>query len=145
VKATIGGKTFWQLREISGGSGHGCQNDLRASFGLGDATNVDLVRIEWPSGIVQTMTNVRAKQFLMVEEHQGPSSPPQFADLSWSPKTGSDLTVSGTIGFRYLFEASTNLVDWVWLGVRTNLSGTVQFTDRHATNAPVQFYRVAAP
>jgi hypothetical protein len=145
VKATIGGKTFWQLREISGGSGHGCQNDLRASFGLGDATNVDLVRIEWPSGIVQTMTNVPAKQFLTIEEHQRPAEPPRFTNLSWSLGTGSDLRVSGAIGFRYLFEASTNLVDWAWLGVRTNLSGTVQFTDRHATNAPVQFYRVAAP
>src|SRR5204863_6109196 len=68
VKATIGGKTFWQMREISGGSNYGSQNDMRASFGLGDATKVDLVQIEWPSGIVQTMTNVSAKQLLTITE-----------------------------------------------------------------------------
>src|SRR5205807_8524022 len=48
VKATIGGKAVWQLREISGGGGLGSQNDLRAAFGLGDATNADIVRVEWP-------------------------------------------------------------------------------------------------
>src|SRR4051794_16931699 len=33
VKASIGGQTVWQLREISGGGGLGSQNDLRAAFG----------------------------------------------------------------------------------------------------------------
>jgi hypothetical protein len=46
IKAIIGGKTMWQLREISGGGGLASQNDLRALFGLGDATNVDVVRVE---------------------------------------------------------------------------------------------------
>ena len=145
VKATIGGKTFWQMREISGGSGHGCQNDLRVNFGLGDATNVDLVRIEWPSGIVQTMTNVPAKQFLKVEEHQSPSLPPRFTNFSWSPNTGSDLMADGDVGFRFLLESSATLVNWTWVAVKTNFTGTVQFADRHATNIPIRFYRVSAP
>ena len=63
IKATIGGKTMWQLREISGGGGLACQNDLRAHFGLGDATNVDVVIIEWPSGTVQQLTNVATNSF----------------------------------------------------------------------------------
>ncbi len=68
VKATIGGKSFWQLREISGGDGLGSQNDLRASFGLGDATNVEIARVEWPSGFVQELHNISAKQFLTFVE-----------------------------------------------------------------------------
>ena len=36
VKATIGGKNYWQLREISGTTGYACQNDIRANFGLGE-------------------------------------------------------------------------------------------------------------
>ena len=43
------------------------------------------------------------------------------------------------------FEASTNLVDWSWLGVRTNLTGTVRFTDTTGTNFPKRFYRVSVP
>jgi hypothetical protein len=68
VHATIKGKSVTQMREISGGDGLGTQNDLRAHFGLGDATVVDTLRIEWPSGTVQTMTNVPAKRFLTVTE-----------------------------------------------------------------------------
>ena len=31
---------------------------LIAHFGLGDATNVEVLRIEWPSGVVTELTNV---------------------------------------------------------------------------------------
>jgi len=75
VKATIGGKVMWQLREISGGGGLGSQNDLRAAFGLGDATSVDCVRIEWPSGMVQELFNLAPKQFLTVVEPSASISP----------------------------------------------------------------------
>jgi hypothetical protein len=68
VRATIGGKTFWQLQELSGGSGWEAQNDVRPNFGLGDAKIIDTVRIEWPSGIVQELHNVAPKQFLTVTE-----------------------------------------------------------------------------
>lgn len=68
VKARIAGKSVWQLREISGGGGLGSQNDLRAGFGLGSATNVELLRIEWPSGIVQEFHDVPSRQFLGVTE-----------------------------------------------------------------------------
>jgi hypothetical protein len=44
-----------------------------------------------------------------------------------------------------LFESSTNLVNWSWLGVRTNLTGTILFTDPRATNLTKRFYRVSAP
>jgi hypothetical protein len=66
VKATIGGKSVWQMREVSGGNF--CQNDLRPNFGLGDATNVDLVRIEWPSGNVQEFTDVAPNQIVNITE-----------------------------------------------------------------------------
>jgi enediyne biosynthesis protein E4 len=68
VKATIHDKVLWQRRDISGGGGLGSQNDLRAAFGLGDATKVEVVRVEWPSGMVQELANVAARQFLTVIE-----------------------------------------------------------------------------
>lgn len=68
IKATMGGRELWQLREISGGGSLGSQNDLRAAFGLGDATNAEIVRVEWPSGIVQQLTNIAARQFLTLAE-----------------------------------------------------------------------------
>jgi hypothetical protein len=95
VKATIGGKTVWQLREISGGGGLGSQNDLRASFGLRDATNVDLVRIEWPSRMVQQLTNVSVRQFLTLAEPSASVTPAILnaqmgADVTFTLETALD-------------------------------------------------------
>jgi hypothetical protein len=146
VKATIGGVSRWQLRQITGGSGWVGYNELRANFGLGDATNIDLVRIEWPSGVVQTITNLSTKQFLTVVEHQeGVAASLIFTSISRSTNGALDLLVAGDTGLRYLFEASTDLMNWTWLGVRTNLTGSVQFTDPTATNLSKRFYRVVAP
>ena len=58
----------WQMREISGNSSSSGWQGLVAHFGVGQATNIDTVRIEWPSGIVQEMTTVAPKQLLIVTE-----------------------------------------------------------------------------
>ncbi|PCJ94030.1 MAG: hypothetical protein COA50_12780 [Flavobacteriaceae bacterium] len=60
VKATIYGETVWQTHEISGqsGGGAGSQNSHKVIFGLGDATIVDELIIQWPSGFKKTYTNV---------------------------------------------------------------------------------------
>jgi hypothetical protein len=94
VKATIGGRMVWQLREISGGGGLGSQNDLRAGFGLGDATNVDLVRIEWPSGIVQEFHDAAPRQFLTVIEPDARITP---AALELQVGESATFTVSTTL------------------------------------------------
>ncbi len=59
VSAKIGGQTVRQVRQISAAGISSVAQGLLAHFGLGDAAKVDLLRIEWPSGIVQELTNVR--------------------------------------------------------------------------------------
>ncbi len=68
VRAFIDGGWRWQMREISSGQGRASQSALEANFGLGDATNIDALRIEWPSGIVQIFSNVAPRQFLTIQE-----------------------------------------------------------------------------
>jgi enediyne biosynthesis protein E4 len=109
LKATIGGKTFWQLREISGGGSLG-QNDLRANFGLGDATNAEVVRIEWPSGTVQELRNLAANQFLTVKE-----APVLTALGRLGSKSGFVMALKGGQGISYTVECSTNLIQWTHL------------------------------
>lgn len=94
VKAMIGGKTVWQLREISGGGGLGSQNDLRAAFGLGDATNADVARIEWPSGIVQEFHDIAPRQFLTVIEPEARITPSALEVQAGATAT---FTVSTTL------------------------------------------------
>jgi enediyne biosynthesis protein E4 len=43
-------------------------SDPRAHFGLGNAMSVKAIRIRWPSGITQTLQNVKADQFLTITE-----------------------------------------------------------------------------
>jgi len=54
------------------------------------------------------------------------------------------LTVSGQTNLRYVFEASTNLAQWTKIAVRTNLTGTVDFTPA-ASSVPAKFCRVLVP
>ncbi len=61
IRAEIGGQSYWQMREIS-------SSELTAHFGLGDAASIQVVRIEWPSGIVQELTDVETTKFLTVVE-----------------------------------------------------------------------------
>lgn len=143
VKAAIGGKTFWQMREISGGQLG--QDDPRPNFGLGDATIAELVRVEWPSGLVQEFQNVAADQILKITEHQSGPPPAPTLTASRSAEGAVQLKLTGDKNFLYVFEGSTDLVKWMKLGVRTNLTGTVEFTDTFAANYPHRFYRGVAP
>jgi enediyne biosynthesis protein E4 len=69
VKAVIGGEEVWQMRHVAaGGEAWRVQHDMRPNFGLGDASKAELVRIEWPSGAVQELTEVAVNQILTVTE-----------------------------------------------------------------------------
>ena len=57
-----------QIREVTAGASQMGQNMLDTHFGLGPADTVDSVTVRWPSGKVQTLTDVAANQRLMVVE-----------------------------------------------------------------------------
>jgi hypothetical protein len=57
-----------QVRDVQSGSSYLAQNDLRAHFGLGQATRAERLEIRWPSGIRQVLKDVAADQFLKVDE-----------------------------------------------------------------------------
>ncbi|MFQ5639744.1 MAG: FG-GAP-like repeat-containing protein [bacterium] len=104
VKATIFSEPLWQRQEISGqtGGGFGGQNSLNAEFGLGDATIIDSIRIEWPSGTVQDTANVKVNQFLIIVEDSKP-------DLE-SPTINAINTLS-IIDFGMPIEVSATVTD----------------------------------
>lgn len=68
VHAFYRGESRWQLREISGGDSQNNQQSLNAEFGLADATSIETVRVEWPSGIVEELHDVAPRQFLTITE-----------------------------------------------------------------------------
>jgi hypothetical protein len=96
---------------------------------------------------VQTLTNVAPKQILTVVEHQvpGPSTAPQFTSVSTSPSGAAELSVAGPTNFLYVLEGSTDLANWTKIGVSSNGTGNLSFTDTHVTNYASRFYRVSIP
>lgn len=69
IKAIINGTPVWQMREISAQSSYCGQNDLRVHFGLGAASVIDSVSIEWPLGLKEYYTNVTVNQFVTYTEN----------------------------------------------------------------------------
>jgi hypothetical protein len=57
-----------QIREIAGGGSYLSESDLRANFGLGKSTVMELVEIQWPSGAEQSFRNVPAAKFYLITE-----------------------------------------------------------------------------
>jgi hypothetical protein len=72
-----------QTDEVHSGGSYLSQNDLRLHFGLNAATKIDRVEVLWPSGKIDTLTDLAVDQFYSVLEGSGlvsaarirPSSP----------------------------------------------------------------------
>ncbi len=136
LKTTIQGEIVTQLREISGGHGMASQNDLRAHFGLGDATQADEIRIEWPSGQVTELKNVPAKQILRITE---PGGKPQ---LHVTRVQGVEqFSLRGDAGQKYAIEASSDLLTWSEITTLTGALEPVVFNDAGRPSDSQTFYR----
>ncbi|HVW01507.1 MAG TPA: CRTAC1 family protein, partial [Planctomycetaceae bacterium] len=57
-----------QTRQLCGGASYLSSNDPRLHFGLGEAREIPRLEIHWPSGLVQTLSNVPVNQRLTVIE-----------------------------------------------------------------------------
>lgn len=71
VKANINGNPVWQMRELSAQTSYCGQNDLRPHFGLGNATNIDSIKLEWLNGTVEYYTNITTNQFITIVQGKG--------------------------------------------------------------------------
>ena len=120
----------WQRRDISGGNLHN-GNHRYAHFGLGDATEVEVLRIEWPSGIVQELSNLPANEFRTVTE------PPRLMPLA-----PGGFRIQCWVNQSFDIETSTDLTAWTHLTTLTNETGTLEFHDPENSNDDCRYYRV---
>ena len=72
-------KQYWEMRS---GSSLGGGDALTALFGLGANAQVDTLKINWPSGCVQTVTNIPADQRIVIEEFDPDSAVVSFVDVA---------------------------------------------------------------
>lgn len=92
LRAIINGNPVWQMREISAQHGYCSQNDWRAHFGLGNATTVDTVIVEWLGTNPQIYTGLAINQFITINEGSGISG---LSDNKEAPAFRIDPNPSG--------------------------------------------------
>jgi hypothetical protein len=125
------------MREISNGDGL-AGNSLNPHFGLGDATEIDTVRIEWPSGTVQEFHHVAPRQIQTIKE------PARL--LATTSNDTPQFSIKGGRNLQYEIDSSTNLATWSPVGIVTitHLDGTASFVDTNAPASPIKFYRAVS-
>ena len=63
-----------QMETVSTAGSYLSSNDKRAHFGLGKDAAASKVEVRWPSGIVQTLTNVKGDRIAQVDEPSQPAA-----------------------------------------------------------------------
>lgn len=72
VHVRIGSRTI--VRQLTAGDGYQCSNERRLIFGTGSASQIDELTVRWPSGRVQTFTDVAVPASWILRE----GNPPRF-------------------------------------------------------------------
>ena len=67
-----------QIDEVRSGGGYFSQNDLRVHFGIGKAESIELLEIRWPSGLLETLKDIKPNQVIFVKEGEGIVRTQQF-------------------------------------------------------------------
>jgi hypothetical protein len=70
IKIVAGGQA--QFNHVTTASGYGSSSAGPVHFGLGSATGVDEIEIQWPSGTRQVINNPRTNEVLRVKEPNTP-------------------------------------------------------------------------
>jgi hypothetical protein len=91
VKATIDGQPVWQLREVSSQTGYNSMNSLAAEFGLGDATVVDSLVIDWPLGQQDVYTGMGTNRAIRLVEGSDPTGVEVTSSGPSRPVLGQNL------------------------------------------------------
>jgi hypothetical protein len=58
-------------KEVRSGDGYISQSDLRLHFGLGKSSRAEKIVIRWPSGLIETLSDLPANQYYVVREGSG--------------------------------------------------------------------------
>ncbi|MBX7150950.1 FG-GAP-like repeat-containing protein [bacterium] len=127
AKATIGGNSVWQYRELSAQNTFNGHNALEIHLGFGDATMVDSIQIIWPSGTTKTLTQVPTNQYLVLTENVSATAAPVFLKIPLKSTFATQLFTT-TIRAGAIPVASYHLIDPIGDAVIDSSTGVMTWT-----------------
>ena len=100
VKVEIFANGHWQKWELEGASGYQTQAPPQILVGLGDAEQIDLLRILWPTGVLQDEIDLPHTQVIAMKEadRRGSSCPVLFAWDGHQYKLVTDVIGAAVVG-----------------------------------------------
>jgi tetratricopeptide (TPR) repeat protein len=100
VKVEIFASGHWQKWELAGASGYQTQSAPQILVGLGDAEGIDLLRILWPTGVLQDEIDLPHTPVIAMKEadRRGSSCPVLFAWNGHKYKLVTDVIGAAVVG-----------------------------------------------
>jgi len=100
VKVEVFANGHWQKWELAGASGYQTQAAPQILVGLGDAEGIDLLRILWPTGVLQDEIDLPRQQVIAMKEadRRGSSCPVLFAWDGHKYKLVTDAIGAAVVG-----------------------------------------------
>jgi tetratricopeptide (TPR) repeat protein len=100
AKVEIFSNGHWQKWEIAGASGYQTQGPPQILVGLGDSPGIDLLRILWPTGVLQDEIDLPNTQVIAMKEadRRGSSCPVLFAWDGHKYKLVTDVIGAAVVG-----------------------------------------------
>ena len=100
VKVEIFASGQWQKWELAGASGYQTQAPPQLLIGLGKAKGIDLLRILWPTGVLQDEIDLPQKPVIAMKEadRRGSSCPVLFVWNGHEYKLVTDVIGAGVVG-----------------------------------------------
>jgi hypothetical protein len=62
-------RTLWRRAHTDGS--YLSASDVRVHFGLGATTDIEAIEVRWPTGLVETWTDIRADRVLTLRQRSG--------------------------------------------------------------------------
>jgi tetratricopeptide (TPR) repeat protein len=100
TKVEVFASGLWQKWELAGASGFATQSPPQILVGLGDADSIDLLRILWPTGVLQDEIDLPHQQVIAMKEadRRGSSCPVLFAWDGHKYKFITDIIGAAVVG-----------------------------------------------
>jgi tetratricopeptide (TPR) repeat protein len=100
VKVEVFANGLWQKWELAGASGYQTQGPPQILVGLGDADHIDLLRILWPTGVLQDEIDLPHQPVIAMKEvdRRGSSCPVLFAWDGRKYKLVTDVIGAAVVG-----------------------------------------------